>query len=48
MVQETERMITSLRDTEFTHRQSCPYTAVYAFPFANFSLAAAKPGLIFS
>ena len=48
MVQETERMITSRRDAEFTHRQISLDGAVYAFPFANLSFAAAKPGLIFS
>jgi hypothetical protein len=48
MVQETERMITSLRETELTHRQSSLKMSVYTFPFANLSLAAAKPGLIFS
>jgi hypothetical protein len=48
MVHETERIITSLRDTEFTRSQSSLTKSVYAIPFANLSLAAAKPGLIFS
>ena len=48
MVQETERMIASRLEAEFTHRQNSLGRVVYDFPFAKLSFAAAKPGLILS